>query len=344
MPVFQRLARVQTPRHRLEQIIWPLVALIPLVSAVLQALTGYTENFIHDAAFLGLVVCAFVLNRCRPALGTMLFLMLLPLFLIWMARSPGLGPLFIGDFTGYSGILMLPIALSAVWFGFTGVIVFSLYTLALGTVVFPLPLDQQLGVVWSMLMQLAAGSLVAWLLDFTDKTFAMLQRGALVDGLTGLGNRRAFDDALAEAWEADSAGMSLALVDIDGLKLVNDQMGHDAGDRLIRRFAQAVARHLENGQQAFRLGGDEFVVLCSRDRGQTLSPALARAILQVRGSGFPQAAASMGLASGTEVRGPRELLHLADVRMYEVKRSKLRTDSRSFEGGTRPSREILKLN
>ncbi|GGK19850.1 hypothetical protein GCM10008955_11570 [Deinococcus malanensis] len=200
---------------------------------------------------------------------------------------------------------MLPIALSAVWFGFTGVMVFSLYTLAVGTLVFPLPLEQQFGVVWSTLMQFAAGSLVAWLLAFTDRTFGMLQRGALVDGLTDLGNRRAFDDALAEAWEADSEELCLALVDVDGLKLVNDQLGHDAGDRLIRRFARAVARHLGNGQQVFRLGGDEFVVLCSRDRVQNLSPSLARAVLQVRCSGFPQASASMGVASGSEVQGPK---------------------------------------
>ncbi|MFC4637022.1 GGDEF domain-containing protein [Deinococcus hohokamensis] len=314
--------RFEPPRVRLQQLIWPLVALVPVFSAILQGLTGYTVNFIHDAVFLALVVLAWALNRWRAPLGTQLFLMVLPLFLIWLSQSPGVGALFIGDFTGYSGVLMFPMALSAVWFGLPGVLAFVLYTLVLGALVFPLPETEQFGVIWFTVMQVAAGSTLAWLLKFGDETFEVLRRGALTDPLTGLGNRRAFDDALDSTWQERPAHLCLALMDLDGLKQINDLHGHEAGDQVLRDFGRNLAGHLRSGQQGFRLGGDEYVVLCTHPGPHDLGAQARQAAREVRAADFADVDVSVGEARREEAGDPRCLLHLADLRMYVVKRAK----------------------
>jgi diguanylate cyclase (GGDEF)-like protein/PAS domain S-box-containing protein len=87
-----------------------------------------------------------------------------------------------------------------------------------------------------------------------------LERAALTDGLTGLGNRRAFDLKLDRNQEAGNP-FALVMADLDNLKQVNDRHGHIAGDQLIQLVARKLADLCGPDDQAFRLGGDEFVVL-----------------------------------------------------------------------------------
>ena len=89
-----------------------------------------------------------------------------------------------------------------------------------------------------------------------------LEHAALTDGLTGLGNRRAFDLKLDRNQDA-GAPFGLVLADLDNLKQVNDRQGHLAGDQLIQLIAKKLADLCGPEDQAFRLGGDEFVVLVS---------------------------------------------------------------------------------
>ncbi|PZA08068.1 GGDEF domain-containing protein [Meiothermus sp. PNK-Is4] len=128
-----------------------------------------------------------------------------------------------------------------------------------------------------------------------------LERQARYDWLTGLGNRRAFarrlEGGLPEGW-------GLALLDLDGLKRVNDTQGHPAGDRLLVGLARALK---EEGLEAYRIGGDEFAVVLNRADSPRLHHALA---------GLP---ASLGVAWAEEAQG-ESLLALADARMYEHKR------------------------
>ena len=94
--------------------------------------------------------------------------------------------------------------------------------------------------------------------------YGQARRAALVDGLTGLGNHRAFQDELAfQLEEAQWQGTPLALLvfDVDGLKAVNDGNGHGAGDRLLAAVGQITAAILRRGDRAFRVGGDEFAVI-----------------------------------------------------------------------------------
>ncbi len=89
-----------------------------------------------------------------------------------------------------------------------------------------------------------------------------LVRQALHDGLTGLPNRVLFLDRLAEARvRRDGHGVAVMFVDLDNFKTVNDSLGHDAGDALLRTIAGRFRTALRESDTVARLGGDEFAVL-----------------------------------------------------------------------------------
>ena len=94
-----------------------------------------------------------------------------------------------------------------------------------------------------------------------------------------MGNRRAFDEALgheiARASRAQST-MTVALLDLDSFKALNDRYGHLEGDRLLRLTGDAVERGLRAGDRAFRWGGDEFALLLPDTPYQGAEEALAR--------------------------------------------------------------------
>jgi len=148
------------------------------------------------------------------------------------------------------------------------------------------------------------------------------ESAALSDALTGLGNRRAFDRAV-EREEARCARFGhlagVMVLDLDGLKGVNDTWGHAAGDDLIRRAASAIRSTLRTADQAFRTGGDEFALLLpevSEDGLEALCERLAEAF----------AADGISASIGSALRRPAGSLHAvareADRRMYERKRER----------------------
>jgi diguanylate cyclase (GGDEF)-like protein len=115
-------------------------------------------------------------------------------------------------------------------------------------------------------VRLTAMLRIRWLTrDLEAKTRA-LTRLALVDALTGVGNRRAFDDRLRgelEAARRRRAPLSLLMLDIDHFKHINDTHGHAAGDRLLAMFGRLLQEVTRACDAVFRYGGEEFAILAS---------------------------------------------------------------------------------
>ena len=155
------------------------------------------------------------------------------------------------------------------------------------------------------------------------------ESAALSDPMTGLGNRRAFERAV-DREEARCARFGhragIVIIDLDGLKDMNDTWGHGAGDDLIRRAGEAIRNTLRSADQAFRIGGDEFALLLPEVTVDGLGGVRNRLSEAMAAAGV---AASMGSA----IREPAGSLHAsvraADAAMYESKRSRVMGPGRS---------------
>lgn len=152
------------------------------------------------------------------------------------------------------------------------------------------------------------------------------------DPLTGLGNRKAFDEQLGQALlRAGSGGSELALLylDLDHFKEVNDRFGHDIGDALLRTVAERVRSTLRQPDKAYRLGGDEFAVLLEdsqENNPQRLAERLLAALVQpiaLNGERIDFVTPSIGIALYPRHAGDAEgLVRAADSAMYEAKRQR----------------------
>jgi diguanylate cyclase (GGDEF)-like protein len=156
-----------------------------------------------------------------------------------------------------------------------------------------------------------------------------VDRMAHTDPLTGIGNRRAVDENLDIAMSrkrSDQASVSLIVCDLNGLKRINDEQGHDAGDRALIRFAGMLgsAASALPGAVAARLGGDEFCIVVSDVSADLVVEAaneLCRLVLR-----SPLEGVSCGVASTEDDVGDVEtagrLFRLADAAQYRAKRSR----------------------
>jgi diguanylate cyclase (GGDEF)-like protein len=158
-----------------------------------------------------------------------------------------------------------------------------------------------------------------------------LRRAALFDDLTGLPNRSQFRDRLLSAM-GRGRPYAVLLLDLDGFKLVNDSLGHEAGDRLLQEVARRVACELRPNEAAARLGGDEFAVLIEDFAGPD-APALLASRLQAAVSAPCRlddtdvaVTASIGIALGAErYADTQAVMRDADAAMYYAKSSGKRT-------------------
>jgi len=155
-------------------------------------------------------------------------------------------------------------------------------------------------------------------------TFSQAQHESLHDPLTGLWNRRAYDQQLTlEFQRAKRYGhpLSLALFDLDGFKTLNDTQGHPAGDQALRDVAQVLRKCLRTVDSQFRIGGDEFAILLPETAAAGAKLVVARIQKQVTALG-----SGMGVTAGlVQAKGfsTHEQAHAsADERLYKAKAAK----------------------
>lgn len=146
------------------------------------------------------------------------------------------------------------------------------------------------------------------------------QHDALVDGLTGLANRRGWDLRLVHEQarcDRQPAKAAIVVIDVDDLKQTNDCDGHLAGDIRLRLCADALRRHVRDSDLVARVGGDEFAVLALDWVGPTLSEVVDRLADGLSAAGV---AASVGAAVHCAGRPLVATYNDADLQMYETKR------------------------
>src|SRR5439155_22609636 len=98
-----------------------------------------------------------------------------------------------------------------------------------------------------------------------------LAHQALHDALTGLPNRTLFLDRLETALarsQRSAAAVAVLFLDVDRFKVINDSLGHDAGDRVLKDLSQRLQNVLRPGDTVARFGGDEFTILCDDIAGE----------------------------------------------------------------------------
>lgn len=155
-----------------------------------------------------------------------------------------------------------------------------------------------------------------------------LERQAGEDALTGLDNRRRFEQDLAAAMarsRRDRSTGALLMLDLDEFKQVNDSQGHPAGDRLIKEVAEVLRRRTRQSDSLARLGGDEFAVIlprCSREEARLAAEAIAE---EIRAYRFEQDGGHVTVSIGVAMFGddPRTsvatVVSEADTAMYAAK-------------------------
>jgi diguanylate cyclase (GGDEF)-like protein len=161
-----------------------------------------------------------------------------------------------------------------------------------------------------------------------QRTMERLIHDARYDGLTGLPNRRAIFERLERALgrAEDSLKVATLFVDLDGLKMLNDTLGHDRADEMIREVAERLRRALREDDLVGRFGGDEFVAIAEGIADGEQAAALAARLLEVtsvplRGLEGTTVTASIGIALVDGDVDAAEAIRRADTAMYRAKQS-----------------------
>lgn len=170
--------------------------------------------------------------------------------------------------------------------------------------------------------------------DHSAEYAGQLDRLARQDALTGLANRRHFDEEMQNEWRRaarQQTPIAVLMIDIDHFKHYNDTLGHVAGDNCLRQVASLIASHTRRpGELAVRYGGEEFLLMFPETGREAASQLAERLIQSFREAQLPQApglasgyvSVSVGVAvvvPGSSMVAPGELICAADDALYEAK-------------------------
>ena len=296
------------------------------------ALDGAIEGLIPgDPSFaltpvIGAAVIVALLVSFGPRLPRSALALLGPigvvLIAIALAATPGPGDGAV--------LYMWPVLWSTFFFGRRGAIsILCCIGVAHFCVLLALPASSSFPGRWLdvMISTSVVGVVVLTLVRHNDELLDQLANEARRDALTGLLNRRGFEERagpeLGRARREDS-WVAVAVFDLDFFKRVNDEWGHDVGDRVLAHTASVLEGQAREIDVVARFGGEEFVVLLPG-----ASPAAARcfaervrvALSEGHGRSLPQVRASVGIIAAVAPNRLEDLLHGADSALYQAKRS-----------------------
>ncbi len=165
-------------------------------------------------------------------------------------------------------------------------------------------------------------------LELIEEKFNEQKKEAQHDALTGLLNRRSFDEDLSKL---DSAGIPYALLilDIDNFKQINDTYGHLVGDEVLKEVGEILRTYVRKNTKAYRYGGEEFVVVLPGGDGKAANIVgeRLREVVETKGLKLPNTTqillftASFGATTKKESESYKDVLQRADEALYEAKKS-----------------------
>ena len=163
----------------------------------------------------------------------------------------------------------------------------------------------------------------------------LLRQMVFIDGLTGVANRRCFDETLSSEWRRSvrsSSPLALLMLDIDHFKRFNDRYGHQAGDDCLRRVANAIKVHLlRPGDLAARYGGEEFACILPTtdfDGAMAVAAGIEQRVRQLQIEhadsdvcNVVTLSVGVGITVPEPSHNPQRLIALADAQLYQAKHS-----------------------
>lgn len=248
--------------------------------------------------------------------------LVVPMALVLVAGGAMIAAVAVGPRARQAGV--------AVWVAMLIAIAFAIgcVALALGLLAFP-GSGMALAVTTFVTVPLSVAAGLAAILALNDDRAYALERLARTDALTGVWNRRGFDEAarhlLARARHSGATSAAVAIADIDGFKGINDGHGHAVGDATLVRFAEILRNAVEPGDLLARLGGEEFAILAVGVDGAGLHQRVERvrsllSVPSIDPKGPPTITASFGVATvDLDHHSLRDSLERADRALYRAK-------------------------